>query len=158
MTRLTSLLDPFHIIPKIREGLTHMTTTDLTETAETEIVPTSDTEAAAPKDRAASLLATRKQKMDELFSGKRFEIVQEIHLEGDQRFETPFGNKGRHGFHLRPEGTTDKGFIVGATMLEQIASEYGAGTLPAKERKRRTKEQKAADDAAAAAAKADSAS
>jgi len=119
------------------------------------------------KDRAASLLATRQAKMDLLFKGQHYDVIKEIHLEGDQRFQTPFGNKGRHGYALRlTEGSTPaegaaaaaggdgSQFVVGDTMLEQIAKEYGAVEVPAKERKRRTKEQKAADDAAAAEAKA----
>lgn len=132
------------------------------ETAENEVVPAAD--AGETRSRAESLLATRKEKMDALFSeGRKYEIVKEIHLDGDQRFETPFGNKGRHGFHLKRtdgpavlvEGVDDsRGFIVGATMLEQVAKEYGAVEVPEKQRKRRTKEQKAADDAREAEEKA----
>jgi hypothetical protein len=97
---------------------------------------------------------TRQEQKDELFKGKKYTILKEVHLEGDERFQTPFGNKGRHGYVLEEVGNTSNRFIVGASMLTQIAAEYGAVTVPVKDRKRRTKEQKAADDAAAAAAKA----
>lgn len=56
---------------------------------------------------------TRTEKMDELFKGKKYDILKEVHLEGEDRFQTPFGNKGRHGFVLQEKGT-DNRFIVGS--------------------------------------------
>lgn len=110
----------------------------------------------APKlTRGESLLATREAKFKELFEGKKFDVKGEIHLEGEQRFQTPFGNKGRHGFVLVEVGNPTNKFIVGETTLREAAEKFGAVEVPVKERKRRTKEQKAADDAADAAAKAE---
>lgn len=122
-------------------------------------------EKAAPKDRTASLLATRQEKMDTLFKGKKYKIAKEIHLEGDERFVTPFGHKGRNGYALvlesgEPAVIDDKKldkFVVGETMLKEIAEKYQAVEVPVKERKRRTKEQKAADDAKAAEENAEAA-
>jgi hypothetical protein len=152
---MISLLRPIEAaLSTIKEGLTTMTDT-VTEEAPAEVQAEAP---ETPKDRAASLQATRQQKMDELFRGKKYEIFKEVHLEGDNRFETPFGNKGRHGFALREVGNPDNKFIVGATMLQQVAEQYGAVEVPAKDRKRRTKEQKAADDAKAAEEKAAAAS
>lgn len=117
-----------------------------------------------PKNRVQSLLETRQGKMDALFKGKKYKIAKEIKLEGEDRFVTPFGNKGRNGFALQlvsgePAVIDDKKldkFIIGETMLKQVHTEYDAieGGLPEKPRKRRTKEQKAADDAKAAEEKA----
>lgn len=76
--------------------------------------------------RGASLLATRKQKMDELFAGKSFDIVEEVHLEGEDRFVTPFGNKGRNGFMLAEVGNPNNTFIIGETMLKQVETDYKA--------------------------------
>jgi hypothetical protein len=89
------------------------------------------------KDRSASLAANRKAKMDELFAGKKFTILQEIHLNGDERFVTPFGNKGRNGYAISEEGNPSNRFIVGATVLKQAAAEYGAVTLPEPKRKKK---------------------
>lgn len=111
--------------------------------------------AATAKDRAASMLASRQVKLDELFKGKKFTITREIHLEGDERFETPFGNKGRHGFALQEVGNPANEFIVGESMLALVARDYQAVEVPVKERKRRTKDQKEADDIVEAAAKAE---
>jgi len=123
-----------------------------------------DAAVAEKKDRAASLAETRKAKMDALFYGQKYDILKEIKLEGDDRFETPFGNKGRNGFALKlstgytaRDGQPDK-FVIGETMLRQVSEQYGAVEVPVKERKRRTKEQKAADDAQKAAEKAAKAS
>jgi hypothetical protein len=107
------------------------------------------------RTRAEALLATHRQKMDELFSGKKYEIVKEVHLNEGQHFQTPFGNKGRHGFALREVSDHKNHFTVGASVLRKAAEEYGAVELPtAPPRKRRTKEQKAADDARLAAERA----
>lgn len=117
--------------------------------------PATEPSAAPPvvKDRAASLAATRQAKFDELFKGRHYKIVKVIALQGEQRFQTPFGNKGRNGFALIPD---DRSFtsvaeekaaaiFVGATVLAKAAADYGAVEVPEKVRKRRTSEQKAAD-------------
>lgn len=125
----------------------------MTETTETTPAPQAG-DYAPKKDRAASLLATRKAKMDEFFKGKKFTIAKEVHLDADKDpFVTPFGNKGRHGYVLVEVDNAANKFIIGETMLRQVAADYDAVEMPVKARKRRTKEQKAADDAAAAAAK-----
>jgi len=110
----------------------------------------------ATKDRAANLAKTREAKFVELFEGRHYEIIKEIHLEGEKRFETPFGNKGRNGFALLEKGQSDqkKAIFVGETVLRKAADRFGSVDVPVRERKRRTAEQKAADDAAKAAEKA----
>jgi hypothetical protein len=104
--------------------------------------------AAAPPQR------TRKEKLDALFEGAHYEVLKAIHLDGDQRFVTPLGNKGRNGFALKETGVepgTERKFIIGASLLAKVAAEYGAVEVPAKKRTRRTKAQMAADRAAKAA-------
>lgn len=122
--------------------------------------------AEASAGRGAALQATRTAKLNKLFSeGRTYTFVRQIDLDEGNTFTTPFGNKGRHGFHIRRTGgpaveegvipievgSDEKGFIVGESMLKQIGEQYSEiQNVPVKERKRRTKEQKAADDAAAA--------
>lgn len=102
--------------------------------------------------RGEALYAAHQEKVREAFEGKHFTVLKEVHLDEDQRFETAFGNKGRHGVILQEDGNPDNKIIVGATILRRIASEYGAVDLPpeTQKRKRRTKAQKQADDEAAA--------
>lgn len=93
------------------------------------------------KNRSAHMRETRKAKLDRLYLGQRYTIVKEIHLEGDARFETPLGNKGRNGFAIVNEDPTQEGdkakHIVGATLLALIAKDYGAVDLPPAKRKRK---------------------
>jgi hypothetical protein len=110
------------------------------------------TETPVKKDRAASLAARSQEKFDELFKGRHYKIVKVIKLEGEQRFQTPFGNKGRNGFALIPDDrsfASDKeakaaAIFVGETVLRKAAAQYGAVEVPVKERKRRTSEEVAA--------------
>jgi hypothetical protein len=95
--------------------------------------------------------------MSELFSQKKYLILGEIHLGEDEQFQTPFGNRGRHGFVLK-EQSTGKKIMVGETILRKAASMYDAvvGLPPEKpKRHRRTKAQKAAEDAQKAAVAAE---
>ena len=82
--------------------------------------------------RSDALAETRKQKLDEMFSGKKFEILKEIHLPEGELFQTPLGNKGRHGFAIREQGNPSNQFIVGKTVLKQASEQYGAVDLPEK--------------------------
>lgn len=97
--------------------------------------------------RGKVLQAIREEKMREAFEGKKFVIDSEIHYGPDERFETPFGNKGRHGFILRNVETGER-LVVGESVLRRISEQFKAVDIPEKKRKRRTKAQKAADEAA----------
>jgi hypothetical protein len=116
--------------------------------------PEATTQAASDAvSRETKLAKTRAAKMSELFRHKKYLILGEIHLGNDEQFQTPFGNRGRHGFVLS-EQTTGKKIVVGETMLRNAASMYDAvvGLPPEKpKRHRRTKAQKAAEDAQKAA-------
>lgn len=101
--------------------------------------------------RGEALYNAHKEKLREAFEGTKWKVLKEVHLDEDQRFETQFGNKGRHGVILENVETGEK-TIVGNTVLRRIARDYGAVDLPpeTQRRKRRTKAEKAADDAAKA--------
>ncbi len=102
--------------------------------------------------RGQALYDAYQEKVRATFEGKKFTILEEVHLDKDQRFETAFGNKGRNGYILVEVGNPGNKVIVGATVLRRVASDYASVELPpeAQKRKRRTKAQKAADDAAKA--------
>lgn len=111
--------------------------------------------AEAPKrTRGEALAVTRKAKFDEYFLDKKYSIIGEVHLDKDpetgkqQVFQTPFGNKGRHGFVLQEEGTDNK-VVVGATVLRKAAKEYGAVELPEKRTRRAKAESEPGVDGAA---------
>lgn len=68
--------------------------------------------------------------MRDLFEGRKYRIVKEINLPPDQRFRTPFGNQGRHGYGLVEVGNPDHRFVVGVAVLRQAAERYGSVELP----------------------------
>lgn len=79
-----------------------------------------------------SLAQKRKEKMDALFAGKHYSVVEEVHLPADQRFYTALGLRARHGFKLKNEDTGEH-IYVGFRVLCQAAEVYGAVILPEKE-------------------------
>lgn len=120
--------------------------------AATDAVAATDAEASA-LSRETKMAKTRAAKMEALFKDKHYRILGEIHLEPDEQFQTPFGNRGRHGYVLKAEDTGKK-IMVGETILRKAAALYGGieGLPPEKpKRSRRTKAQKAAEDAQKAA-------
>jgi hypothetical protein len=109
--------------------------------------------------RVEKLLATQTAKLDGLFEGRRYEIVQEItpaflEQKGRDKIQTPLGNRGRNGYLVRliegpevdPSGYADDSvkldaqgrqwFFVGATVLATMAEDYGAVDLPEKRTKK----------------------
>jgi hypothetical protein len=61
--------------------------------------------------------------MDELFSGKKFTVVEEVNL--DEPRATPLGYKVKKGFRLvATDGTAD--IIVGKALLQQMHENYDA--------------------------------
>lgn len=76
--------------------------------------------AAASNKRSESLAQTREQKLTEFIAGRQFNVESEVHLEGDEHFVTPLGNKGRHGMVIRSTDEAQDGYIVGATMLKLL--------------------------------------
>lgn len=84
--------------------------------------------------RARKMQKTRRQKLDAAFAGKKFIILREIHLAEDERFETPFGQKARHGYALQEVGNEDNKFLVGIGVLRRAALDYQAVELPTPQR------------------------
>lgn len=79
---------------------------------------------------------TRKAKLDELFEGQKFDVVEEFH--SDVPVTTVLGYKTKNGYYL--SDGTDK-IAVGKTLLKQIAEQYGAVELPEPKRRGRPKKQ-----------------
>lgn len=74
--------------------------------------------------------AARKQKVDTLFRGKRFQVRREVHLPLSKRFQTPLGHWGRDGFVLEEEGNPENRFFVGIHLLAKAVREYDAIVNP----------------------------
>ena len=104
--------------------------------------------------RGEALYAAHNEKVRAFFEGQKFKILKEVHLGEDEKFATPFGNKGRHGVIIE-NLETGKRDVVGWTILRRAAAQYGSVDLPPEQqkRKRRSKAEKAADDARKAAEK-----
>lgn len=113
--------------------------------------------ASDEQSRGDKMRATRDRKMKELFEGKQYAILGEIHLSEDEQFQTPFGNKGRNGYVIKEVNSGNR-LMVGETVLRKAHEKYGSvpGLPPQKEKRfRRTKAQKQADDARKAAQRAE---
>lgn len=81
--------------------------------------------------------ATRKSRMDELFSGKHYDIVSEDIL--DEPLETPLGYKTKKGYWLQDQNS-DR-IWVGESLLNTLSEDYKAVTRPAPKKKGRPRKQ-----------------
>lgn len=120
-------------------------------------VPTA--EAQAELSRQNKMAHTRLRKMQELFEHRKYAILGEIRLEEDEQFQTPFGNRGRHGYVLQElvEGRpTSHKIVVGHTILHKASVLYDAieGMDPAKPKRTRRTRQEVAEERARKAAEA----
>jgi len=82
-----------------------------------------------------ALKATTARKLDELFKGRTFDIVSEIHLDQDKVFHTVTGNRARHGYILKDRVSGEQ-IAVGTYMLKIIHKRYLAVSLPPDRRKK----------------------
>jgi hypothetical protein len=81
---------------------------------------------------------TRKARMDELFAGKKFEVVEEV--DSDTPIATPLGYKVNKGYRLRStDGTMD--IVVGKSLLNTLADDYDAVEKPAPKKRGRPRKQ-----------------
>lgn len=130
-------------------------TTEVVEATEAVVEAT----ATDSGDRGAKITAARRDKLDKLFAGKKYEILKPVDLTNDpegRKFETPLGNKGKKGYAIKlaegyePEAGWPSVMIFGESVLRQVEKDYGSVTMPeaAPTRTRRTKEQKEADEQA----------
>ncbi len=90
-------------------------------------------------DQANKWHSTRKARMDELFAGRKFRIVEEF--TSDEPLETPLGYKVKKGYRLQEvEGNEPREvseFVVGKALLNQLADDYNAVEKPAPKRRGR---------------------
>lgn len=81
---------------------------------------------------------TRKARMDELFTGMKFEIVEEV--DSDTPLATPLGYKINKGYRLvSTDGGTD--IYVGKALLNTLADDYDAVEKPAAKKRGRPRKQ-----------------
>lgn len=84
---------------------------------------------------ADKLRATAAKKLDELFAGRTFDIVSEIHLDENQVFRTYTGARARHGYILKDRASGEQ-IAVGTTMLKIIHRRYLGVSLPPDKRRK----------------------
>lgn len=86
--------------------------------------------------RAELLRATRERKLEAIFAGRTFEIVEEVHLPVGKVFKNALGLTGRHGWIIRDTATGQE-HVVGGTLLRQIHDRFQGVELPYRTRRRR---------------------
>lgn len=82
-----------------------------------------------PPNRGARIRETLARKMDEVFKGHTFDIVEEIHLPKGQVYLNQFGQRGRHGFIIQDRESGER-HVVGWHLLKAIHDRYLGVTLP----------------------------
>ena len=95
-------------------------------------------QAARRRHRAIALKMTQLRKLDKMFTGRTWDIVREVHLPEGKVFQTPFGNKARHGWVLKERDTGEQ-IVVGWSVLKQISERYLGVTRPSTFRRRNLK-------------------
>lgn len=90
-------------------------------------------------DQANKWHSTRKARMDELFAGRKFRIIDEVNSE--EPLETPLGYKIKKGYRLELVEGSFPGEVadiyVGKALLNQLADEYNAVEKPEPKRRGR---------------------
>lgn len=88
-------------------------------------------------DQASKWHSTRKARMDELFTGRKFEIVEDF--KSKTSVATPLGYKVNSGYKLRAVDSKDglQEFVVGKSLLNALADEYDAVEKPEPKRRGR---------------------
>lgn len=85
-------------------------------------------------DQKSKWQATRKAKMDELFTGKQYKIVDEFSSE--EPMKTPLGYTVKNGFVIESLDGSQR-FHVGKSIINILADDYKAITKPEKKRRGR---------------------
>lgn len=85
-------------------------------------------------DQKTKWHGTRKAKMDELFKGRRYTIVEEKKFDTPQ--ETPLGYKVKSGYLIRSTDGEQE-FVVGKALINTLADEYSAIEKPAPKKRGR---------------------
>jgi hypothetical protein len=81
---------------------------------------------------------TRKVKMDELFAGKQYSIIEEKKFDEPQ--ETPLGYKVKSGYIVESSDGSQR-FVIGKALLNKLAEEYNAIEKPAAKKRGRPPKQ-----------------
>jgi hypothetical protein len=89
-------------------------------------------------DQKSKWHETRKARMDELFAGKQFRVIDEF--KSDEPVATPLGYKVKSGYRLEEVGGENI-FVVGKSLLDSIADEYNAVEKPAPKRRGRPRKE-----------------
>lgn len=86
--------------------------------------------------------ASKKEKLDNLFKGKKFEIREEVNL--NEPVATPLGYKIKHGYRIVQVDKLTRDYVeyyVSKSLLDTIADEYGAVEKPESKRRGRPKKE-----------------
>ena len=89
-------------------------------------------------DQKSKWHETRKARMDELFAGKKFDLVAEFSFE--EPVTTPLGYKVSKGYTLAPRDGSGE-IYVGKALMNQLADEYNAVDKPAPKKRGRPAKQ-----------------
>lgn len=89
-------------------------------------------------DQKSKWHETRKARMDELFAGKKFRVVEEV--KSDEPVATPLGYKVKSGYRLE-QVDGGSSFVVGKSLLNTLAEEYDAVEKPAPKKRGRPRKQ-----------------
>src|SRR4051812_10193912 len=81
---------------------------------------------------------TRKARMDSLFSGKKYVLVEKKKFDTPQ--QTPLGYKVKSGYVIK-SADGDQTFVVGKSLLNTLADEYNAIEKPEKAKRGRPRKQ-----------------
>jgi hypothetical protein len=116
---------------------------------QTPVTPTKEShkmakEKLTPEERRDRVRQAREEKIVAAFEGKKFEYVEEVTLEGDDRYTDVTGNKGKNG-HKITNSENGEELIVGPASLKR-AEAMGAITLPEKPARQAAASSEATDE------------
>jgi hypothetical protein len=95
-------------------------------------------ERLSPEARTQAVRDARDKRIATFFEGRHFDYVEDVTLEGDDRYTDPSGNKGKSGHKIRltsgdapetPAAYEDGVWIVGPASLRR-AAELNSITIP----------------------------
>jgi hypothetical protein len=80
---------------------------------------------------------TRKARMDDLFTGRKFRIVEEF--KSDEPVATPLGYKVKSGYRVEATDGKDglQDFVIGKSLVKILADDYAAIERPAAKKRGR---------------------
>lgn len=123
------------IVEILREGATEVADTDTKDSKArqqegAEKGAKASQEKLTAEERAQRLRDARAEKVRSAFEGKKYQFVEEVHLEGNQRYKDVTGNTGQHGFRLRGPDGSDETIVVGPGSLKAAVEFDAVENLP----------------------------